>query len=158
MDTVLRAVSVYAMLLIIFRISGKRSLAQITTFDLVLTLIISEAIQQALVIDDNSITNAFILVVTLVTVDIGLSLAKQRWTRFEKIVEGTPVILLENGTARRPHAKRARRVRGDPRRGPRVSRARAARPDQVRDRRAEREDHGRSASCIVKFKSLNMKR
>ncbi len=108
MDTVLRAVSVYAMLLIIFRISGKRSLAQITTFDLVLTLIISEAIQQALVIDDNSITNAFILVVTLVTVDIGLSLAKERWTRFEKILEGTPVILLENG---RLHEDRMRSER-----------------------------------------------
>jgi len=105
MDTVLRALSVYAMLLIIFRISGKRSLAQVTTFDLVLTLIISEAIQQALVIDDNSLTNALILVVTLVTVDIGLSLAKQRWNRFEKIVEGTPVILLEDG---RLHEQRMR--------------------------------------------------
>jgi uncharacterized membrane protein YcaP (DUF421 family) len=96
-DTVIRALSIYAMLLIIFRISGKRSLAQITTFDLVLTLIISEAIQQALVVDDNSVTNAMILVVTLVATDIGLSVAKQRWHRFEKVVEGTPVILLEQG-------------------------------------------------------------
>ena len=97
MDTVFRALAVYAILLIIFRISGKRSLAQITTFDLVLTLIISEAIQQALVDSDNSMTNAIILVLTLVATDIGLSLAKQRWGAFERIVEGTPVILLEQG-------------------------------------------------------------
>jgi uncharacterized membrane protein YcaP (DUF421 family) len=110
-DTVFRAVAVYAILLIIFRISGKRSLAQITTFDLVLTLIISEAIQQALVDSDNSMTNALILVITLVTTDIGLSLAKQRWSGFERIVEGTPVILLEQG---RLHEDRMRAERVGP--------------------------------------------
>jgi len=107
-DTVFRAVSVYAILLIIFRISGKRSLAQITSFDLVLTLIISEAIQQALVDTDNSMTNAIILVITLVATDIGLSLAKQRWSSFERLVEGTPVILLEEG---RVHEDRMRAER-----------------------------------------------
>ena len=44
MDTIIRACFVYGLLLLIFRISGKRTLAQVTTFDLVLTLIISEAI------------------------------------------------------------------------------------------------------------------
>ncbi len=108
MDSVIRALCVYLILLIIFRISGKRSLAQITTFDLVLTLIISEAIQQALVDDDNSMTNAIVLVVTLVCTDIALSLAKQRWPRFDKVVEGTPVILVENG---RPREDRLRSER-----------------------------------------------
>jgi uncharacterized membrane protein YcaP (DUF421 family) len=101
MDTVLRAVSVYALLLIIFRIAGKRSLAQITTFDLILTLIISEAIQQALVDNDNSMTNAFILVITLVGVDIGLSLLKQRSSAVDKVLEGMPVIILEGDQVHR---------------------------------------------------------
>lgn len=111
MDTVIRALCVYIVLLIIFRIAGKRSLAQITTFDLVLTLIISEAIQQAMVDNDNSMTNAFILVLTLVATDIGLSLAKQRWSRFDRIVEGTPVILVEEG---RLHEDRMRAERVSP--------------------------------------------
>jgi uncharacterized membrane protein YcaP (DUF421 family) len=61
MDSVLRALAVYAVLLLVFRIAGKRSLAQITTFDAVLLLIISEAVQQALVDGDESMSNAFLL-------------------------------------------------------------------------------------------------
>jgi len=58
-------------LLIIFRISGKRSLGQVTSFDFVLLLIIAETTQQALLGDDYSVTNAFLLIGTLVGIDIG---------------------------------------------------------------------------------------
>ena len=51
MDSVLRAAAIYGFLLVVFRVSGKRSLSQITTFDFVLLLIISEATQQALLGD-----------------------------------------------------------------------------------------------------------
>ena len=105
MNTVLRAACVYALLLIIFRISGKRTLAQITTFDLVLTLIISEAIQQAMVDSDNSFTNAFLLVITLVSLDIALCFLKERSTRIDKFLEGAPVIILESGQVRRDRLK-----------------------------------------------------
>jgi uncharacterized membrane protein YcaP (DUF421 family) len=98
MSSVIRAACIYALLLIIFRIAGKRTLAQITTFDLVLTLIISEAIQQALVDSDNSLTNAILLVVTLVSLDLGLSMLKQRSDRVDRIVEGVPVIIMDRGT------------------------------------------------------------
>jgi uncharacterized membrane protein YcaP (DUF421 family) len=109
-DSVIRATCVYAVLLIIFRIAGKRTVAQITTFDLVLTLIISEAVQQALVDNDNSMTNAFILVITLVGLDIGLSLLKQGSKTMAKVVEGVPVIILEND---RLHHDRMARERID---------------------------------------------
>ena len=108
MDTVIRAACVYALLLLIFRIAGKRSLAQITTFDLVLTLIISEAIQQAMVDNDNSMTNAFILVITLVVLDVGLSLLKQRSKRVDRILEGLPVIVLEGDTLHKDRMMRER--------------------------------------------------
>ena len=99
MNTVFRAVCVYAILLIIFRIAGKRTLAQITTFDLVLTLIISEAIQQALIDSDNSMTNAFVLVITLVALDIGLRMLTDRFKRLDRVIEGLPVVILERGRA-----------------------------------------------------------
>ena len=97
MDTILRAAFVYLFLLIIFRVAGKRALGQITTFDLVLTLIISEAVQQAMIDNDNSITNATLLVITLVALNIAFSLLKQRSPAIDRWVEGRPVVILERG-------------------------------------------------------------
>ena len=76
MDAVLRAGSIYFILLLIFRISGKRTLSQITTFDFVLLLIVGEATQQGLLGDDFSVTNAILLVLTLVGIDVVLSEVK----------------------------------------------------------------------------------
>jgi uncharacterized membrane protein YcaP (DUF421 family) len=108
MDTVVRAAVVYVVLLLIFRIAGKHSLAEITTFDLVLTLIISEAIQQGMVDEDRSLTGAFLLVVTLVGIDILLAALKQRFSGLAKILEGTPVLVLKDGRVRRQAADKER--------------------------------------------------
>jgi len=97
MESVIRALVVYFMLLVVFRISGNRSIAQLTTFDFVLLLIISESIQQAMITDDYSVANAFILVVTLVGLDIMMSLWKQRSKLAEKVLDGIPVLVIENG-------------------------------------------------------------
>ena len=69
MDSVLRSIAVYLFVLAVFRISGKRSLSQITTFDFILLLIIGEATQQALLGNDFSIINAFVVIATLITLD-----------------------------------------------------------------------------------------
>lgn len=110
MDSVLRAAAVYFLLLLVFRLAGNRSIGQITAFDFVLLLIISEAIQQAMITDDYSVTNAFLLVVTLVGLDIMMSLWKQRSERVEKILDGLPVLLIENG---KKHSKTMKKERVD---------------------------------------------
>lgn len=97
METVLRAVVVYLLLLIVFRLSGKRSLAQITSFDFVLLLIIGEAVQQGLLGEDFSLTSAMLIVITLVGMDIGISLLKQRSPRIDRIVDSVPLVLVEEG-------------------------------------------------------------
>jgi uncharacterized membrane protein YcaP (DUF421 family) len=97
MDTVIRGIVVYLALLLVFRLSGSRTLAQTTPFDFVLLLIISETIQQALVDDDNSMTNGFLLVLTLVSVSVALSVMKQHIPFVERLVDGAPLIILENG-------------------------------------------------------------
>ena len=97
MDSVLRAVITYTVVWLVFRISGKRSLSQITTFDFVLLLIISETTQQALVDEDNSMTNSFLLVATFFAIDLGLSLVKEWSPRAEKLLDGTPVLILADG-------------------------------------------------------------
>ena len=97
MDIVLRGFAIYVFLLIIFRLCGKRSLAQITTFDFVLLLLISEAVQQGLIGNDFSVSNAFLLIVTLVGLDIGLSLWKHWSPTMERLLEGKPLIIVEHG-------------------------------------------------------------
>ena len=79
MDTVLRSAAVYIFLMIVFRISGKRSLSQITTFDFILLLIISEATQQALLGSDFSIINACVVIASLVVLDVVFSRMEGRW-------------------------------------------------------------------------------
>ena len=97
MSSILRAVAVYTVLLVIFRVAGKRTLHDMTTFDLVLVLIISEAVQAALVDTDNSMANAFLLVVTLVGIDILLSVLKYRFPSFGQVLDARPVVLVRHG-------------------------------------------------------------
>lgn len=108
MDSILRATLVYLILLVLFRITGKRSLAQTTTFDFVLLLIVSEAIQQALLANDNSMTNAFLIVATLLAIDIGLSLVKQKSKTLEKLIDDVPLVLVEDGKPLRERMEKAR--------------------------------------------------
>jgi uncharacterized membrane protein YcaP (DUF421 family) len=107
-DSVIRALLVYIFLLLIFRIAGKRSLAHITTFDFVLLLIISEASQNALVGESYSITHAFLLIITLVGIDIALSVCKQKSPRLEKWLEGIPLVIVENGNPLRDRMDKSR--------------------------------------------------
>jgi len=107
-DSILRALAVYTFLLVLFRVAGKRSLSDMIAFDFILLLIISEAIQQALLNDDNSMTNAFIVVTTLVGLNIALSLVKQRSQTLDKLLEGTPVVLVEHGRLLKERMDRVR--------------------------------------------------
>lgn len=103
MDSVVRALLVYLLLMVLFRVAGKRTLAHTTTFDLVLVLIISEAISNALVGSDYSFTNAALVVTTLILTDIGLSLVKRRSPRLEALIDGSPLVLLRHGRSHATH-------------------------------------------------------
>jgi uncharacterized membrane protein YcaP (DUF421 family) len=99
MDPVMRAVAVYLTLLILFRIAGKRTLAEVTAFDLILLLIISEATQGALLDGDDSMTNAMLVIVTLVGMNILMSELKQRSKRIEHLLDGMPLLIVDHGKA-----------------------------------------------------------
>lgn len=108
MDSVLRAAAVYLILLVIMRIAGKRTLAQVTTFDFILLLIIGEATQQALLGEDFSIVNAAIVIGTLVLFDVGLSVLKQRSEALDRIIDDAPVVIVDHGKPLRDRMDRAR--------------------------------------------------
>jgi uncharacterized membrane protein YcaP (DUF421 family) len=108
MDSISRALVVYVLLLVLFRVAGKRTLANTTTFDLVLVLIISEAISNVLVGTDYSFTNAALIVTTLILADIGLSFVKRQAPRVEALIDGVPLVLYRNGRPLTAHMARER--------------------------------------------------
>jgi uncharacterized membrane protein YcaP (DUF421 family) len=108
MSTIFRAAAIYVALLAIFRVMGKRSLAQITPFDFILLLIISETTQQAMIGNDFSITNAVLAILTLVMMDLGLSLWKQKWRVLDRWLDGLPLIIVENGVPLKERLEKAR--------------------------------------------------
>lgn len=108
MGIVIRAAVTYFIVWLILRISGKRSLSEITTFDFVLLLILSETTQAALQDQNNSLTSTVILIVTMVGIDIGLSLLKQRSKNVDKVMDGCPLVILENGVPLRDRLDRER--------------------------------------------------
>ncbi|APQ13695.1 membrane protein [Pseudomonas oryzihabitans] len=108
MESVLRAAAIYVFLLVLFRITGRRALSEITTFDFVLLLVIGEATQQALLGDDFSVINAFVVIGTLVLIDILLSVFKQRSPQVGRFLDGMPLIVVEYG---KPLTQRLRKAR-----------------------------------------------
>ena len=98
MDLVIRGAVIYLFLLFVMRISGNRQLSETTTFDLILLLVISEVTQQAFVGDqDFSITAAVVLILTLVGLDIVLSMVKQHVASAGRVLEGVPMLLIDDG-------------------------------------------------------------
>jgi uncharacterized membrane protein YcaP (DUF421 family) len=98
--SVVRAGVIYLVMLILFRVAGKRTLSDVTTFDFVLLLIISESIQNGLTDPAPALQRSLLLVITLVSLNILFSVIKQRWPRVEHIAEGRPVLIFSRG---KPH-------------------------------------------------------
>lgn len=96
-ELLLRATVVYFALLLLVRISGKRTVGQFTPFDLVVVMLISEASQNALVDGDASISGALIVVSTLIGLNWLLGFASARSRRIDRLVEGSPVLVARDG-------------------------------------------------------------
>src|SRR4051812_18907514 len=96
-DFIIRAAIVYLLLLLLLRLTGKRQVGQLAPFDLVLLLILSNAVQNAMNGGDNSYTAGVISAATLVLVNglVGYATFRSKW--LEGLVEGRPVVLIHNG-------------------------------------------------------------
>ena len=97
MDSVLRAAAIYLVLLVLFRVAGRRTLSEMTSFDFVLLLVIGEATQQALLGEDFSLTHAVLVIVTLILLDVLISLVMQRSRLAGKLIEGVPMVIVADG-------------------------------------------------------------
>ena len=108
MESVIRPALVYLFLMVLLRLTGKRTLAQITTFDFVLLLIISEATQQALIGEDNSMINGAIVVATLIGLNILMSLLKQRYKWVDRLLDDIPLLIVDDGKPLKDRMDKAR--------------------------------------------------
>jgi uncharacterized membrane protein YcaP (DUF421 family) len=93
----LRAAVVYVFLLLLLRLSGKRQVGQLAPFDLVLLLVLSNAVQNSMNGGDNSITGGLVLASSLVGLNWLVGWATYRNKSLETLIEGRPVILIHDG-------------------------------------------------------------
>jgi uncharacterized membrane protein YcaP (DUF421 family) len=107
-ELVLRSVVVYGFLLALLRITGKRQVGQLAPFDLVLLLVLSNAVQNSMNAGDNSLVGGLISAATLVGVNLVVGFATYRSKKLEAIIEGRPQVLIHNGKLFKEVMARAR--------------------------------------------------
>lgn len=112
-EKVLRSVVVYLFLLAAFRLAGKRTLGQITAFDLVVLLIISNVVQNALIGNDNSLGGGLIGAATILVLNAIVAWITFRYKRLERIVEHAPTIIVRHGQILRESLRRERLSLGE---------------------------------------------
>ncbi len=105
-EFVLRAVVVYGVLLAMIRLSGKRTMGQFTAFDMLLIVLLGNAVQNALLGEDSSIAGGLLLAATLITLNWLVGLFASRSQKVERLLEGEPVVLARNGHVYRDVLKR----------------------------------------------------
>src|SRR5580765_1561031 len=97
LEKILRPILVYVFLIVALRLSGKRELAQLNPFDLVVLLTLSNTVQNAIIGEDNSVTGGVIGASTLLLVNYVLVRFISRHEKIERFIEGDPDVLIENG-------------------------------------------------------------
>src|SRR5437660_4664769 len=100
-EKIIRSIAVYIFLVVGLRLAGKRELAQLNPIDLVVLLTLSNAVQNAIIGDDNSITGGIIGATTLLAVNYLVVRFLFRHRRLDEIMEGDPTVLIENGRLRK---------------------------------------------------------
>lgn len=96
-ELVARALVVYMFLILLLRITGKRQIGQLSPFDLVLLLILSNAVQNSMNAGDNSLVGGLISAVTLVAINYLVGLITFKSKKLEEVIEGRPQLLIHEG-------------------------------------------------------------
>ena len=97
MDIVLRGVVLFAFASFVMRIVGRRELSSLGAIDLVLLIVLGDAIQQGLTQDDYSVTGAMIAVSTIAIMQVSLSYVGYRFRGLRPVLEGEPIVIVQDG-------------------------------------------------------------
>jgi uncharacterized membrane protein YcaP (DUF421 family) len=99
MDIVLRAVAVFAFILLVTRVVGRRELSTLEPFDLILLVVIGDLVQQAVTQSDYSVTGAVLAVGTFGVLTVVVSYLSFRVPRLRPVLDGEPIIVVQDGKA-----------------------------------------------------------
>jgi uncharacterized membrane protein YcaP (DUF421 family) len=113
MDIALRAVFLYAFLVFLMRVIGRRELSSLSAVDLVLLIVLGDAIQQGLTQDDYSVTGAVIAISTIAALQVGSSYLSYKSRRARRVLEGEPIVIVQDGKLIERNLKRDRLTESD---------------------------------------------
>jgi len=108
MDLVLRAIVIFGFVLLLTRIIGKRELGSLQPFDLILLIVLGDALQQGLTQDDYSLTGAILVVGTIAVLQVCVSWLSYRFPRTRPLLEGEPLVIVQDGKVIERNLKRER--------------------------------------------------
>jgi uncharacterized membrane protein YcaP (DUF421 family) len=114
MESVLKAIVLYVVLMVLLRtIPGRRTLGEMTAFDLLLLLIVGDITQESLVGDDASLAGVILVIGTFVMIDVGLSVLKRCFTTLSHWIDGVPTVLCRDGELDEEALRKARIQKDD---------------------------------------------
>jgi len=105
-DIVLRTAAIYAAILVGLRLAGKREMGQMNVFDLVVLLLIANAVQNAMVGPDTSLLGGMLAAGVLLILNAILARLRLRWPRLRRVIEGSPTVLILHGEVLEDHLRR----------------------------------------------------
>jgi uncharacterized membrane protein YcaP (DUF421 family) len=113
MDIVLRTIVVFGFLLVLTRVIGRRELSSLEPFDLILLIVLGDAVQQGLTQDDYSLTGALLVVSTFAVLQVFVSWLGYRFPSARPVLEGEPIIIIQDGELIESNMRRERLTRGE---------------------------------------------
>src|SRR5438874_176545 len=108
MDIVLRGIVVFIFLFVLVRVMGRRELSSLEPFDLILLIILGDAVQQGLTQDDYSLTGAILAVGTIAVLQVATSWLNFRFPKFRSVLDGEPLVVVQDGKPVEKNLKRER--------------------------------------------------
>ena len=108
MDIVFRGIFVFVFLYALMRMIGRRELSSLEPFDLILLIVLGDAVQQGLTQDDYSLTGAFLAIGTIAILQVAVSYANFRFPKLRPVLDGEPIVVVQDG---KPIEKNLRRER-----------------------------------------------
>jgi uncharacterized membrane protein YcaP (DUF421 family) len=97
MDIVLRGIVIFVFLYVLMRVIGRRELSSLEPFDLILLIVLGDAVQQGLTQDDYSLTGAFLAIGTIAVLQLGVSYTNFRFPKLRPILDGEPIVVVQDG-------------------------------------------------------------
>jgi uncharacterized membrane protein YcaP (DUF421 family) len=108
MDIVLRGIFVFVFLYVLMRMIGRRELSSLEPFDLILIIVLGDLVQQGLTQDDYSLTGAFLAIGTIAILQLTVSYANFRFPKLRPVLDGEPIVVVQDGTPIEKNLKRER--------------------------------------------------